>query len=160
MSLIPLRSELMPTRPRLFDSDLMSFRDDMDNLMNSFFTQRMPTLPRMANVGFIPAVDCQEKDDKYLLEVEVPGMTEDEIDIDLHDNTLTLKGERKSEFKEEEENFYYAERSRGSFRRDIPFNEEINADKVKANLRNGILHVELSKKEGGSKPHKKIKINH
>ena len=80
--------------------------------------------------------------------------------LDFHDNVLTLQGERKSEFKEEKEGYYHAERSLGTFRRDIPFDDEVNSEKVKAKLKNGTLHIELLKKENSKKTHKKIEIKH
>ena len=151
MSLVPFQSKLIPSRSNLFDRDFFSLRDDMDNLMNNFLTQGLSRLPRISNMDFYPAVDIQEKDDKYLLEVDIPGMTEDEINLDFHDNVLTLQGERKSEFKEEKEGYYHAERSLGTFRRDIPFDDEVNSEKVKAKLKNGTLHIELLKKENSKK---------
>ena len=160
MSLVPFKSDLLPSRSRLFDRDFLSLRDDMDNLMNNFFSPSTSIFPRISSMDFYPAIDIQEKDDKYLLEVEVPGMKEDEITLDLHDNTLTIKGERKSELKEENQGYYHTERSFGSFRRDIPFYEAINSEKVKADLKNGVLKVELLKKESSNKAHKKIKIQH
>ena len=96
MSLVPFRSELLPSRSHLFDRDFLSLRDDMDNLMDNFFTRGVSSLPRISNMDFYPAVDIQEKDDKYLLEVDIPGMTEDEIDLDFHDNVLTLKGVKET----------------------------------------------------------------
>ena len=160
MSLVPFRSELLPSRKDIFNQNFMSLRDEMDDWMNNFLTQSTMSRPRLRSVDFFPAVDIQDKDDKYVLEVEIPGMKEDEIELDLHDNILTLKGERKSEIKEEEEGYYHAERSFGSFRRDIPFSDQVNTDKVKADLKNGILHIDLMKKEKNKENHKKIKIKH
>ena len=160
MNLVPFQSDLLPSRSSLWDRDFLSLRNEMDNLMNNFFTQGSFNRPLIRSMGYFPAVDIQEKDGKYLLEAELPGMAEDEIDLDLHDNILTLKGERKSEFKEEKEGYYHAERSLGTFRRDIPFNEQVDPDKVKAELKNGILHIEVAKREDDGKAHKKIKIKH
>ena len=160
MNLTPFRSELLPSRSSLWDRDFLSLRNEMDNLMNNFLTQSTFNQPLIRSMGYFPAVDIKEKDGKYLIEADLPGMAEDDIDLDLHDNILTIKGERKSEFKEEKEGYYHAERSLGSFRKDIPFNEQVNPDKVKADLKNGILHIEVSKKDEDVKSHKKIKIKH
>ena len=160
MSLLPFRSELLSSSPRLFDREFFSLKDDMDSLMNNFFTQSISNLPRLSVTGSLPAVDIQDKNKKYLLEVEVPGLKEDDIKIDFHENTLTVKGEKKSELKEENEGYYHAERRLGAFRRDIPFLDQVDADKIKANLKDGVLHIELLKKEMSSKTHKKIEIKH
>mgnify|MGYP003687465735 CR=1 FL=1 len=158
MSLIPIQPELVPSHPHIFDQDFQSLSDDMDSVMNYFLQQNTSSFPGVSNEDFFPAIDIQEKEDQYLLNVEVPGMTKDDIDLDLHGNTLTLRGERKSGFNEVKEGYCHVERSLGSFKRDIPFDDQINSDKVKADLKDGILHIKLLKKKDSKRSHKKIKI--
>lgn len=161
MNLVPWKSSaLSPFSRTRIDDDLMSFQREMNNLMNSFFTRSDISMPQFQEMTFSPTVDLKEKDDKYLLDADVPGMSEGDIDIDFRNNTLTIKGEKKSEKETKDAGYVCVERSYGSFRRDIPFDDEIDQDNIKADLKNGVLHVELSKKEKGKTSHKKIPIRH
>lgn len=108
--------------------------------------------------GIAPKVEVKEKDKKYIVKAEVPGMTEDDINVTLRDNCLILEGDRKIESEKEEKGFYSSEFSYGSFYRAIPLNEEVNGDKVKASYKNGILTVELEKLESATHKAKKIPI--
>jgi len=108
--------------------------------------------------GVAPKVEIKEKDKKYIIKAEIPGMSEDDISVTLRDNNLILEGERKSESEKEEKGFFSSEFSYGSFYRAIPFEEDVNADTVKASYKNGILTVNLDKLETSSHKAKKIPI--
>jgi HSP20 family protein len=120
-----------------------------DNLMSQMFETNM-----------FPSVDIREKDNKYLLDADLPGMKDTDISMDFHNNTLTIQGEKKSESEIQDEGYVCVERSYGSFRRDIPFRDDIDQDSIKAELTNGVLHVELTKKERPKETHRKIQIKH
>ena len=94
---------------------------------------------------FSPAVDVHEEDGAFIVKCEVPGLEEKEIKLELVDNTLTLSGEKKSEEKREEGGRSYVESRWGRFRRVIPFNTEINEDKVDASMKNGVLTIKVPK---------------
>lgn len=160
MSLVPWRSTSATpfARGRVGD-ELSSFQREMNSLMNNFFNRGDISMPSF-DMSFYPAVDLKEKDNKYLLDADVPGMNEADIDIDLHDNILTITGEKKSEKETKDAGYVCVERSRGSFRRDIYLDQEVDAANVKADLRDGVLHVELTKKESGKATHRKISIKH
>ena len=161
MNIIPRKSTgtTPSTRTRVGD-ELMSFQREMNNLMGSFFNRSDVSLPQMFDSSFYPSVDIKEKGNKYLLDADLPGMNDADVMIDFHNNTLTIKGEKKSESETKDEGFVCVERSYGSFRRDIPFEDEIDQDSIKAELKNGVLHVELAKKEKALESHKKIQIKH
>ena len=108
--------------------------------------------------GIAPKVEVKEKDKKFIVKAEVPGMTEDDINVTLRDNCLILEGDRKIETEKEEKGFYSSEFSYGSFYRAIPLGDEVNAEKVKASYKNGILTVELDKLESATHKAKKIPI--
>ena len=91
-----------------------------------------------------------------MLTAELPGVNKEDIDIDLKDNTLTLKGEKKAEKKEEKENYIRVERSYGKFKRSFYVSDDIDVSKVDANFKDGILRIKLVKKEE-AKP-KQIKV--
>ena len=98
MSLVPWKSTSMPSafRPRIGD-ELTSFQREMNSLMSNFFNRGDLTIPQSFIAGSYPAMDLREKDNKYVIDLDVPGMTASDIDMDFHDNTLTVKGETKSE---------------------------------------------------------------
>jgi HSP20 family protein len=100
-----------------------------------------------------PAVDVAENANEIVLRAEIPGMKQDEIDIELTGDTLTLRGERKFENEERKENFVRVERSYGRFQRSFTLGVPIQNDKVTATYRDGILEIHLPKSEE-TKPRK------
>jgi HSP20 family protein len=160
MSLVPWKTgnTIPVTRSRIGD-EMAAFQRDMNSLMGSFFNRGELGIPTMSfDTSFYPAVDVKEKDDKYLLEADMPGINDADIDLDFHNNILTIKGEKKSRSETKEEGYVCTERTYGAFRRDIPFNDDIDQEKIKAELKAGVLHVELAKKEKGKSNHTKIAI--
>jgi HSP20 family protein len=100
-----------------------------------------------------PSVDVAENQNEIVLRAEIPGMKQDEIDIELTGDTLTLRGERKFENEERKENFVRVERSYGRFQRSFTLGVPIQNDKVTATYRDGILEIHLPKSEE-TKPRK------
>jgi HSP20 family protein len=94
---------------------------------------------------FMPAIDMYEKDNKYIVKAELPGLKEEDVDVSVVGDRLTIKGEKKTESEVEEEDYYRSERSYGSFFRSIDLPQDANADKVEANFENGVLEVSISK---------------
>lgn len=161
MNLTPWKSRsAVPFFRSNIGDEVTAFQREMNSLMNSFFNRGEMTSPTLLGSSFYPAIDLEEKDNKYLLEADVPGMNESDIDIDLHNNILTIKGEKKNERETKDADYVCVERSRGSFRRDIYLDKEVDQANIKADLRDGVLHVELAKKESGKTGHKKIMIKH
>ena len=161
MNLMPWKSTgVRPFLRTKVEDELASFQGEMNSLMNSFFNRGDTTMPSMFESSFYPAIDLKEKENKYLLDADVPGMNESDLDIDLHNNILTIKGEKKSEKETKDRDFVCVERTRGSFRRDIYLDEEVDQSNVKAELKDGVLHVELTKKEAVKTNHQKILIKH
>jgi HSP20 family protein len=161
MNITPWKSSsaVPASRTRVGD-ELASFQKEMNSLMNNFFSRGDMMSTPLLDYSFYPAIDLKEKDNKYLLDADVPGMSEADIEIDFHDNTLTIRGEKKSEKETRDLDYVCVERSSGSFRRDIYLDEEIDQSNIKADLKDGVLHVELTKKESGKSTHKKIPIKH
>jgi len=94
---------------------------------------------------WLPAVEMLEKDDKYIVKAELPGMKKEDIDISVSENNLTIKGERKTEKETKGEDYYLSERSYGSFFRSISLPGNIDTEKVSASLDDGVLEIEMSK---------------
>ncbi|OAA30951.1 heat-shock protein Hsp20 [Kosmotoga arenicorallina S304] len=109
--------------------------------------------------NFIPAVDVYETDDAIFLEMEVPGIKKGDLKIKLEDGVLSITGEKKYEKKEKSRNYHLIERGYGSFNRAFRLPDSIDTTKVKANYDNGVLKIELPKKEEAKKEAVEIKID-
>jgi len=107
-------------------------------------------------MGWVPSVEMYEKEDKFVVRAELPGMKKEEIDVSVVGNTLTISGERKAETEVKEEDYYRCELCYGKFSRSISLPAAVDAAKVDASYENGILEITLPKIEA-AKP-KKITI--
>jgi len=107
--------------------------------------------------GFVPAVDIYEDAEKVVLKLEVPGVEEKDLDVRVEKNTLTVKGERKLESEEKQENFHRIERRYGSFYRAFTLPTTVDTESIDAKYNAGVLKLEL-KKKAEAQP-KQIKIN-
>ncbi|OQX87742.1 molecular chaperone [candidate division KSB1 bacterium 4484_87] len=134
--------------------ELEQFRSQMDRLFDDFFGSA--TESESLTPGF-PLVDIKETKDDFVITAEVPGMSKDDIKISLTNNTLTIKGEKKEEKKEDDHNYHRVERRFGSFSRSFTLDAPVEAEKIKAKCKDGILTITLPKKEE-SKP-KEIPIS-
>jgi len=103
--------------------------------------RRIPTV----EMGWAPAIEVFEKEDKFVVKAELPGMKEEDIDISVLGDTLTIKGERKAESEVKEEDYYCCERSYGSFSRSIAVPSNVDAKKIEASYEDGVLEVSLPK---------------
>ena len=110
-----------------------------------------------ATSSFVPAVDVYEDEHKVTLKLEVPGIKEEDLDVRLENNTLTVRGERRFEKEEKEENFHRIERRYGSFARSFALPSTLDTENVHAKYENGVLAIELAKR-AEAKP-KQIKVN-
>ena len=150
-----------PWRPSM---DLTRWERDMDRMMDDFFGRRFrPWWPERWFGGEAmdvraPVVDLFEEKDDIVVKAELPGMDKDDIEVNLTDNMLTIKGEKKKEDEVKEKNFYRCERSYGSFLRNIDLPKAVLADKVKASFKNGILEVRVPKTEEAKSKEVKVKV--
>jgi HSP20 family protein len=108
--------------------------------------------------GKAPAVDIAESDKAYEITAELPGMDESNIDVKFSDGTLTIKGEKKDEKEEKKKDYYLSERRYGSFQRSFGVPDDVDADKIEAHFKNGVLTVTLPKRPEAQKSEKKIAI--
>ena len=106
--------------------------------------------------GWSPAIDVLEKADSFVLKVELPGVKEEDVDISVSGNVLTVSGEKKAESEVQKKGYYYSESSYGSFSRSITVPSTVDASKIKASYAKGILEITLPK-AAGVQP-KKIEI--
>jgi HSP20 family protein len=97
--------------------------------------------------GWNPAADVMENKDAYIFKLEVPGVAREDINVEFHDNTLTIKGERKAETDVKEEDVHRIERFSGSFSRSFTLPGETDSEKIEAKLKDGILELRIPKAE-------------
>jgi HSP20 family protein len=113
---------------------------------NSFWPSRREA--REGRVGvWAPAVDIKETADSFVVSAELPGMNKQDIQVELENNTLSIKGERKFERKDEAENYHFVERSYGSFYRSFALPRNIKGEAISAEYKDGVLQVTLPKSE-------------
>jgi HSP20 family protein len=136
--------------------DFESMRRDMDRLWNSFFERG--SLRGEDGGEWLPSLDVAETKNEIVVKAEVPGLESKDIDISLSDGLLTIKGEKKQEREEKEENYHLVERSYGSFTRSIRLPNEVQSDKINASYKNGVLKIVLPKSEEAKKKEIKIKV--
>jgi len=156
--LIPARFGKKEVPVRRVDEPFRSIFADFDRMFDRFLSD-FAVEPLSAVRGFSPMIDLVEKDDRYVLTAELPGLDENEVEVTLNDNLLTIRGEKKEEREDSSGSYYYAERRYGSFERTVPLPAEVDADKVKAYFKKGLLTVELPKSERVLKESRKIKIS-
>lgn len=131
--------------------------DPFRELASFFENFTEPTGKDQLTAGtFVPPVDVYEDEHNLVLKLEIPGIHEEELDVQVENNTLTIKGERKFEKEEKEENFHRIERRYGSFLRTFRLPNTINTDSVEAHYDKGILKITLAKR-AEAKP-KQIKV--
>lgn len=126
--------------------ELRSLQDEMTRL----FTGTMPSQGNredMTRGAWAPSVDIYEDKERLILEAELPGMTNDDFEISVENNVITLHGERKFEKKTEGDNYHRVERSYGSFTRSFTLPQSVTAEGATADFENGVLRVSLPKRE-------------
>ncbi len=118
----------------------------LQNRVNSLFRDLNEADAPVAAASFAPAVDIYEDAEKIVLKLEVPGIEEKDLDIRVENHTLTVKGERKFEAEEKEQNFHRIERRYGSFFRAFTLPTTVDTENVQASYNAGVLKLELAKK--------------
>jgi len=136
------------------------FRDFslLQDRMNRLFQEYTPSgEEQLSTTNFVPLVDVYEDEHHVTLKAELPGVNPKDVDIRIENNVLTVRGERKFEKEEKEENFHRIERRYGSFMRSFTLPNTVNPDSVKADYDNGLLKIQFEKR-AEAKP-KQIQVN-
>jgi len=140
--------------------EIGSVQNEINRLFNTFFDT-----PVSAGTGrrWIPAMDLVEHDDEYVLRADLPGVSDDDVKLEVEQNVLTISGERNSEHETQREGYHRIERASGSFSRSLTLPEGVDAEAVQATFERGVLEVHVPKPEqpkprrvainvGGDKP--------
>ncbi len=123
--------------------DMLNLRADMDRLFNSFFGG----FPEDREGLWAPLIDIEEDNENIMVKAELPGMDKNEIKVTVRDNMLVISGERKQEKEAKDKTYHRIERSYGQFSRTITLPAVVNADKIKASYKDGVLSITLPKPE-------------
>jgi len=137
MHLIPFNTRLSPRR----------WSDEVNRLLAQW-----PPLGEgddsVVASDWTPAVDVKEEDKRFLITADLPGVDPNDVDVNMHNGMLTIRGERSEEKKEEKEGYRRIERFSGSFYRRFMLPDTADPDKIKARAKNGVLEIEIGKTKG------------
>ena len=148
-------------------------RDNIDTLFPSLYRQTnnlfdevlrdfdlTPLMLRNGEVAsFYPHLDLLETDKNYQVSIELPGMSEKEIDLSFRDGNLIVRGEKKEEYDEKKEHVYQMERSYGAFQRTIDLPVEVDEEGIEATFKKGVLNITLPKTQSAQKEVRQIPVN-
>jgi len=149
---VPFRSGL---------SDVAVLQNRLNSIFNDFARpagELSATSETLATGNFVPAVDVYEDAQKLVLKLEVPGIRREDLDIRVEGRVLSIKGERKLEAEEKEENFHRIERRYGSFVRSFTLPSTVDTDNVAATSQDGVLSISLAKKPEAKPKQIEVKI--
>lgn len=121
---------------------------EMNQLLEGFFEDSpLKMMSQKGGVLAAPKLDLSETEKELHVSVELPGMKEDDLDVEFTGDALRIRGEKKDERDEKQHNFHRIERSFGMFERIVPIPKEVDREKVQATFKNGVLHITLPKME-------------
>ena len=136
--------------------DLLTIQERMNRLFDDSMRTIRPGDESLSSAIWTPPVDIYETEGEVILKAELPEINQKDIEIQIENNTLTLRGERKFEKDDKKENYHRIERAYGSFVRSFTLPSSIDQDRIKADYRDGILKISMPKREE-TKP-KQIKV--
>ncbi len=133
--------------------DVAVLQDRMNRLFGDLLERSQPQEEGLGTGIWMPNVDIFETKDAICVRAELPGVKKDDVHVEVKEGVLTLRGDRKFEKEVKEENYHRIERSYGTFHRSFTLPSSVEAEKVSARMKDGVLEVDLPKKEQ-AKPRK------
>ncbi|GGD86376.1 molecular chaperone Hsp20 [Tsuneonella deserti] len=153
---LPARTQSEAPLPAMFGR----LRDEIDHLFDDFSFARPArsffSLP--AAMRFTPAMDIHDRGNRYDVALELPGMEEKDIDVEVADGVLTVSGEKRSDREEKTDGCLVSERSYGSFRRQFTLPRDVDPDAIEAKYKSGVLHLKLGKDKAAQSRTRKIAV--
>jgi HSP20 family protein len=138
-------------RPSLLERDFDSIFDDFRRSFDSMMRPYFPLETRMQELGMFPVryapLDFIDEGDHYLIHVELPGFTKDNVDVQIYRDGLTVRAKKEMEKEDKKKNYLHRERAYSSFERSISFPEEVDPAKAGGTMKEGILELNVPKKE-------------
>jgi HSP20 family protein len=138
--------------------EVASLQQEMNRLFSSFFDTPSPRGDGEAVRRWIPAMDLVETKDAFVLKADLPGLDENDINLEVEDGVLTVSGERKAEHEEKKEGYYRVERAFGAFRRSLTLPEGVDPEAVSAEFDKGVLAIRIPKPEDRKPRRVSIKV--
>lgn len=140
---------------RQFTKDMERLFDNFGAFRPNFFkTDFEPFRLESDKVAWVPQIEVFQNNGQFMVRADLPGLTKDDVRVELTDNLLTISGERKEEKEEKREGFYRSELSYGSFHRQIPLPEGAKAEDAAATFRNGVLEITIPAPKSEASPRK------
>jgi HSP20 family protein len=127
--------------------DLLNISDEMNRLVSNVFGPESTRETSLFKGNWSPAVDISEDKDNYYLQIELPGMTKEDVKVKYEEGMLTVMGEKKTNREEKEVNYHRVERSYGKFERSFRITSQVVPDGISADFSNGVLSISLPKAE-------------
>jgi HSP20 family protein len=127
-------------------AELTRMQRDVDDVITRLFGELLPTATPDGVVA--PPVDVVDAGNEVILRADLPGLEQKDIQVEVQDGSLLVRGERKTEQQDKNDKYRWSERWEGVFMRLIPLPSEIDRDKIQAQMKNGVLEVHLPKKQG------------
>jgi HSP20 family protein len=156
-NLIPLGKKNIEVR-REEENPFAMMQRELNRVFDSFNRNwGLGAFPELTG-SFMPRLDVTEDAKAFTVTAELPGMSEKEIDLSISGDTLTIRGEKKGEKEDKNKNYYYSERSYGTFMRSIPLPRQVETDKVSASFKKGVLTIILPKTAAAMESTKKIDV--
>ncbi len=137
-------------------SEVLGIQREINRMFDSFF--RGPEEDGLQTTSWNPLVDVTENDHSYLLNVELPGVSRNDVKIVVQDNQLTIRGEKKQEKESKNSNYHRVERSYGSFQRTFTLPTTVKAEKIEANYNDGVLTITVPKAEEAKAKEIEVKV--
>jgi HSP20 family protein len=170
MSALPLAARIQRDMDRIFHDFFgpefapgAGLTTSLSNLMPSalaspFASPFAPALPSLEEAWLTPACDIEDQEEQYLIKLDVPGMSKDDLKIEIRNHQLVVSGERKEEHEESEADYEMRERFYGKFERAFDLSDAVNEDEIEANYENGVLMIQVPKAAEASPEGKSVKI--
>lgn len=149
--------DFLTVKPRYLIRDM---QDEMSKMIESVFEDFGITENKKNKTGnyWMPAIELLEKNNEYEVKAELPGMSKDDVEVEISNNNIIIRGETKQEKEEKTENIYRSEFRYGKFLRTIPLPSEIKSDEAKASFKEGILKINAPKAQEETKKLNKLTI--
>ena len=138
--------------------NLFSLHNEMGRIFGDIFTPHEDGT-NMEDTSWMPTVDISETENGYEIRAELPGVSEDDVNVSVTDNVLTVKGEKRQEEETEGKNYHHVERRHGSFQRSFTLPRHIETDTIKAGFKDGILMLGIPKAEAAKPTEIPITVN-
>lgn len=133
--------------------------NEINRLFEETFSAFPATLSGFSSGGLTPSIDLRETDDAFEASVELPGVAEKDLDVQIADNVLSIRGEKRSERKEDgDEGYHFVERTYGSFARSIPLPADVDPDLIEGAFKDGVLRLSLPKLPEAKSRSRKVAI--